>query len=178
MLESLPTGSGPAPNMRADVCLHRSRALIAAAEEEGAGGPAQGGAGVIGGPLPAPLAAFFASATQAQHTELPFGRIHFDPVPVFIGPIQGWKGPVLGARPATNEAGAKTLSVEKASADANARRGTGARPQPSSKSTLKSYRHAKRRIAVHKAAVMLARKRPGRSGHPENGSAAAAHASH
>ena len=47
-LESLPTGSGPAPNMRADVCLHRSRALIAAAEEEGAGGPAQGGAGVIG----------------------------------------------------------------------------------------------------------------------------------
>ena len=45
-LESLPTGSGPAPNMRADVCLHRSRALIAAAEEEGAGGPAQGGAGV------------------------------------------------------------------------------------------------------------------------------------
>ena len=119
-LESLPTGSGPAPNMRADVCLHRSRALIAAAEEEGAGGPAQGGAGVDGGPLPAPLAAFFASATQAQHTELPFGRIHFDPVPVFIGPIQGWKGPVLGARPATNEAGAKTLSVEKASADANA----------------------------------------------------------
>ena len=47
-LESLPTGSGPAPNMRADVCLHRSRALIAAAEEEGAGGPAQGGAGVDG----------------------------------------------------------------------------------------------------------------------------------
>ena len=51
-LESLPTGSGPAPNMRADVCLHRSRALIAAAEEEGAGGPAQGGAGVDGGAAP------------------------------------------------------------------------------------------------------------------------------
>ena len=153
-LESLPTGSGPAPNMRADVCLHRSRALIAAAEEEGAGGPAQGGAGVIGqGAIPTPLAAFFASATQAQHTELPFGRIHFDPVPVFIGPIQGWKGPVLGARPATNEAGAKTLSVEKASADANAQEGDGsATAQPSSKSTLKSHRHAKRRIAVHKAA--------------------------
>ena len=31
----LPNGSGPAPNMRADVCLHRNAALIAATEEEG-----------------------------------------------------------------------------------------------------------------------------------------------
>ena len=147
-LESLPTGSGPAPNMRADVCLHRSRALIAAAEEEGAGGPAQGGSGA----MPAPLAALLASAAQAQHTELPFGRIHFDPVPVFIGPIPGWKGPVLGARPTTNEAGAKTLSVEKASAVANTQEGDASAPPPSSKSRLKSYRHSKKRIAVHKAA--------------------------
>ncbi len=152
-LESLPTGSGPAPNMRADVCLHRRAAIAAGAEDEGLAEQAQGGAGVAGGPLPAPLAAFFASATQAQHTELPFGRIHFDPVPVFIGPIQGWKGPVLGARPATNEAGAKTLSVEKASADANAQEGDGsATAQPSSKPALKPHRHSKRRIAVHKAA--------------------------
>ena len=153
-LESLPTGSGPAPNMRADVCLHRSRGPDRRRRGERAppGRPREE-RGSTGGPLPAPLAAFFASATQAQHTELPFGRIHFDPVPVFIGPIQGWKGPVLGARPATNEAGAKTLSVEKASADANAQEGDGsAAAQPSSKPTLKSHRHSKRRIAVHKAA--------------------------
>ena len=148
-LESLPNGSGPAPNMRADVCLHRNAALIAATEEEGAGGPSA----VAGGAIPAPLAALLASASQAQHTELPFGRIHFDPVPVFIGPIQGWKGPVLGARPATNEAGAKTLSVEKASADANTQEGDGsAAAEPSSKPTRKFHRHSKRRIAVHKAA--------------------------
>ena len=151
-LESLPTGSGPAPNMRADVCLHRSRALIAAAEEEGAGGPAQGGAGVAGGPFPAPVAAFFASAAQAQHTELPYGRIHFDPVPVFIGPIPGWKGPVLGARPDTNEGGAKTLSVEKASAVVNTPEGDASAAPPPSKSRLKSYRHSKKRLVIHKAA--------------------------
>ena len=35
----------------------------------------------------------------SAHTELPDGRIHFDPVPVFVGPVPGWKGPALGARP-------------------------------------------------------------------------------
>src|SRR5271166_994449 len=34
-----PSGSNAAPNMRANVCLHRSAAVIAAAEEEGAGDP-------------------------------------------------------------------------------------------------------------------------------------------
>ena len=41
-LESLPTGSGPAPNMRADVCLHRNAAAIAAIEDEGMFAPARG----------------------------------------------------------------------------------------------------------------------------------------
>ena len=44
-LESLPSGSGTPPDMRADVCLHRNAALIAAAEEEGAGGQALAAAG-------------------------------------------------------------------------------------------------------------------------------------
>jgi D-alanyl-D-alanine carboxypeptidase len=34
-LESLPAGSGPAPNMRAEVCLHRNAAAVAAAEDDG-----------------------------------------------------------------------------------------------------------------------------------------------
>ncbi|HXE26444.1 MAG TPA: D-alanyl-D-alanine carboxypeptidase family protein, partial [Roseiarcus sp.] len=60
-LESLPPGSGAAPNMRADVCLHRSAALIAAAEEEGLGDSSQGDAA-----MPAnPLMALFGQAAAA-----------------------------------------------------------------------------------------------------------------
>jgi D-alanyl-D-alanine carboxypeptidase len=155
-LESLPSGSGPAPNMRADVCLHRNAALIAAAEEEGAGGPSQVTGGAAGGvPFPNPLAAL---VTQVAHTELPDGRIHFDPVRVFLGPAPGWKGPVLGARPTTTEAatgtaGAKTLSVERESEAANTQEGdTSAPTQPSSKSKLKLARHSEKRIAARKPA--------------------------
>src|SRR5271165_1429617 len=43
-LESLPSGSGVAPDMRADVCLRRSAAAIAAAEDEGFAEPAQAAA--------------------------------------------------------------------------------------------------------------------------------------
>ena len=45
-LESLPPGSGAAPNMRADVCLHRSAALIAAAEDAGFAEPGEAAAGL------------------------------------------------------------------------------------------------------------------------------------
>jgi D-alanyl-D-alanine carboxypeptidase len=127
-LESLPSGSGAPPNMRADVCLHRSLAAIAAAEDTGLDEPAQGAEGSAGrgAMLPTPLRALFA---PAAHTELPGGRIHFDPVPVYIGPAPGWTGPALGARPtgaavasapkdasasSTGDADAKTPSVEKA----------------------------------------------------------------
>jgi D-alanyl-D-alanine carboxypeptidase len=102
-LESLPQGSGAAPNMRADVCLHRSAALIAAAEEEGLGDSSQGDAAIPANPL----TALFSQAAPAR-TELPVGRIRFDPVPVYIGPAPGWNGPVPGARPTggTEAAGA------------------------------------------------------------------------
>ena len=45
-LESLPTGSGPAPNMRADVCLHRRRG---ARRRRGGRGPRRAGPGRGGG---------------------------------------------------------------------------------------------------------------------------------
>jgi D-alanyl-D-alanine carboxypeptidase len=156
-LESLPSGSGPAPDMRADVCLHRNAALIAAAEEEGAGGPSEatGSAAAGGAPFPNPLAVL---VTQAAHTELPAGRIRFDPVRVFLGPAPGWKGPVLGARPTANEAatgtaGAKTLSVEKESEVANTQEGDTSAPiQASPKSRPKLARHHEKRIAARKPA--------------------------
>ena len=95
-LDSLPaSGSGVAPNMRADVCLHRSAAVIAAAEEESAMAepahvarrPRRARRRRVGG------------GGEPTHTEISDERPHFDPVPVFIGPAPGWKGPVLAARP-------------------------------------------------------------------------------
>jgi D-alanyl-D-alanine carboxypeptidase len=154
-LESLPSGSGPAPDMRADVCLHRNAALIAAAEEEGEGDPSQATGSAAGGAsFPNPLAVL---VTQVAHTELPGGRIHFDPVRVFLGPAPGWKGPVMGAHPtteaATGTAGAKTLSVEKESEVANTQEGdASALTQASSKSKLKLARHHEKRIAARKPA--------------------------
>ena len=163
-LESLPAGSGAPPNMRADVCLHRSAALIAAAEDAGFAEPGQPtvvSAG-RGGILPTPLVALFAPV--AAHTELLGGRIHFDPVPVYIGPAPGWKGPALGARPTTPEAatrtdGAKTISAEQASTVANTQEGDASPPtQPSSRSKLKLARHSQKRMAAHKPAKSAAEK--------------------
>ena len=161
-LESLPSGSGPAPNMRADVCLHRSAALIAAAEDAGFAGPGEaavGSAAGRAGMLPTPLAALFA---PIAHTELPDGRIRFDPVPVYIGPAPGWKGPALGVRRTTTETaaapdGAKTISA--AAGGANTPEGdAGAPTQPSSKSKLKLSRHTEKRMAAHKPAKRTAEK--------------------
>jgi D-alanyl-D-alanine carboxypeptidase len=157
-LESLPDGSGPAPNMRADVCLHRNAALIAATEEEGEQAPA-GGAGAV---LPTPLTALFSQASASTgHTELPIGRVRFDPVRVYIGPAPGWKGPVLGARPTTAEtaaapAGAKTLNLDNATAVTEG--DASAPPQPSSKSKLRLRRHRLKRTATHKSAKAAAEK--------------------
>ena len=151
-LESLPQGSGPAPNMRADVCLHRSAALIAAAEDVGAAEPGEAAAGSAGrGMLPTPLAALFAPV--AAHTELSNERIRFDPVPVYIGPAPGWKGPALGAHRTTTETAAAPEGVHTAaSARANTPEGDASAPiQPSSRSKLKLWRHAQKREA-HKPA--------------------------
>jgi D-alanyl-D-alanine carboxypeptidase len=154
-LESLPSGSGTAPNMRADVCLHRKAALIAAAEEDGVLDQAQAMAGSTGraGMLPTPLVALFA---PVAHTELPNGRIRFDPVPVYIGPAPGWKGPVLGARQTTTEgavapSGAKTIPAESASIVATTPEGDASPPVKSS-AKLKPPRYSEKRMAAHKRA--------------------------
>jgi hypothetical protein len=144
--------------MRSDVCLHRNAALIAAAEDAGIPSQAQDAAGAAGrgGLLPTPLAALLTQA--AAHTELPEGRVRFDPVPVYIGPAPGWKGPALGVRPTTGEteaqsAGAKSLPAENASTVSGTTEGDAAALAPaSSKSKLKLARHSGKRIAGHKPA--------------------------
>ena len=97
-LESLPASSVlTAPDMRADICSRRNRAAVVAAEEEEAA------------PAPAPVpgrgagrnAAFAVAAESGAQLTAEMARqpVHFDPVPIFIGPKPGWTGPVLAARP-------------------------------------------------------------------------------
>ncbi len=153
-LESLPTGSGPAPNMRAEICLHRNAAAIAAIEDEGIFAPAQGAAGLAGGGmLPLPFAALLTPITQ-PHTELSAQRIHFDPVRVYVGPAPGWKGQALGARPtpaerAAEAAGAKTISVH----SAGVTEGDAGAPPRTSKVNSKRARHSVKGHFVKRIAV-------------------------
>src|SRR5580693_6197865 len=103
-LESLPSGSG-APDPHANVCRHRNAAaLAAAAEDDSLSDPTQQGSAGPAGILATPLGALFAPVVV--HTQLTYERILFDPVPVYIRPAPGWKGPALGARPTATEAAA------------------------------------------------------------------------
>jgi D-alanyl-D-alanine carboxypeptidase len=155
-LESLPSGSGAAPNMRANVCLHRNAAALAAAEDDGMAQQAEAAAGSAGraGMLPTPLAALFTPV--AVHTELTYERIRFDPVPVYIGPAPGWKGPALGARRTTTETaaapgGPKTISADNSSTAATTPEGDASAPiQTSPRFKHKPARRSEKRTAAHK----------------------------
>jgi D-alanyl-D-alanine carboxypeptidase len=154
-LESLPSGSG-APDPHANVCLHRNAAALAAAEDDSIAQQAEAAAGSAGrnGVIPTPLVALFAPV--AVHTELTNERIRFDPVPVYIGPAPGWKGPALGARRTTTETaaapgGVKTISADNSSTTATTPEGDASAPvQTSPRSKHKPARHSEKRTAAHK----------------------------
>jgi len=121
-LDSLPaSGSGVAPNMRGEICTRRSAAAIAAAEEEeNMIEPSHVNPGGRGGVFSA-----FAASLAPSHTEISDERPVFNPVPVFVGPVPGWRGPVLAARPRGGAEGAtandaKAYAPEKPSALENA----------------------------------------------------------
>jgi D-alanyl-D-alanine carboxypeptidase len=116
-LDSLASAGGP-PDRRSNVCLHRGAAAIAAEEDEGggeqevrAGGRAGGGAIVVASGAP-------------TRTLLSDERPVFEPVPVFVGPVAGWNGPVLGPRPTSTVAAlpadAKAYTGDKPDAIQNA----------------------------------------------------------
>jgi D-alanyl-D-alanine carboxypeptidase len=152
--ESLPSGSGAARNMRADVCLHRNAAALAAAEDDGIAQQAEAAAG-RGGMLPLPLAALLTPAVA--HTELTNERIRFDPVPVYIGPAPGWKGPALGAHRTTTETAAatpaKTMSADSSSIAATTSKGDASLPvRTTPRSKHKPARHFEKSMAAHKPA--------------------------
>jgi D-alanyl-D-alanine carboxypeptidase len=111
-LESLSSSGGGPTDMRAPVCLHRNAAAFAATEEESIAEAVQASSSGRGA-----VVAAAAAAGAPYHTQISGERLHFDPVPVFIGPAPGWKGPVLAARPASDTlpADVKAYSAEKAS---------------------------------------------------------------
>jgi D-alanyl-D-alanine carboxypeptidase len=154
-LESLPWGSG-APDPHANVCLHRNAAALAAAEDDSIAQQAEAAAGSAGrnGVIPTPLVALFAPV--AVHTELTYERIRFDPVPVYIGPAPGWKGPALGARRTTTETaaapgGVKTISADNSSTTATTPEGDASAPVPTlPRSKHKPARHSEKTTAAHK----------------------------
>jgi D-alanyl-D-alanine carboxypeptidase len=97
-LESLPASSVlTAPDIRADICSRRNRAAVLAAEEEEAA-PAAAPSGGRGQARVA-VAAVAAESGAQMTAEMATQPVHFDPVPVFVGPKPGWTGPVLAARP-------------------------------------------------------------------------------
>jgi D-alanyl-D-alanine carboxypeptidase len=112
-LEDLPASSmTSAPDMRPEICSRRNRAAIAAAEEEDAApAPTRGlGRGAAATALAAPTPTLTAETVAAP--------VHFDPIPIFIGPKPGWSGPVLAARPTEKEptSTASAYAADKASA--------------------------------------------------------------
>ncbi len=107
-LENLPSSSDvSAPDMRSEICSRRSRAAIAAAEEEEAI-PTVAAGSVAGRNAISAAAAASAPTMTAAMAAVP---VHFDPVPVFIGPKPGWTGPVLAAHPSETDAPASRASA-------------------------------------------------------------------
>jgi len=106
-LETLPASSvASPPDMRGQVCSRRNRLAVAAAnaEEErvftAAAAPASSAPSPGGRGQQRTAAAVAATAPPAAvSAALLDERVHFDPIPVFVGPKPGWTGPVLAARP-------------------------------------------------------------------------------
>jgi D-alanyl-D-alanine carboxypeptidase len=88
----IPSQAGAPPDMRAEICVHRSKAAQLEAETEDANGTVQTPDG---------------SAPQPSNGEIiaALPRPIFEPVEVFVGPAAGYKGPVAGPRPANTPIG-------------------------------------------------------------------------
>ena len=112
-IENLPSpGVGAAPDMHQEICSRRGRAAMVAGEEEDLAAPIAPSAGGKGG------AGSGLHVCDGRHRRgardafglVTNGPVHFDPIPVFIGPKPGWTGPVAAAR------AARRSTVQKAAA--------------------------------------------------------------
>jgi len=94
-LESLPgSGVAEAPNMRDEICTRRNRQAVEEAEAEIETSPTRGLSRTGSVPF------FWGAVPQAQPQSVSDVTPQpFDPIPVFIGPKDGWTGVALGPRP-------------------------------------------------------------------------------
>jgi D-alanyl-D-alanine carboxypeptidase len=88
----LPSQAGAPPDMRGEICVHRSKAAQLEAETEESGGAIQTPDG---------------SAPQVSNGEIiaALPRPIYEPIEVFVGPAPGYNGPVAGPRPANTPIG-------------------------------------------------------------------------
>ncbi len=169
-LENLPASSVVTPpDMRSSVCSRRNRAAMETAEEEDAEVTSQ--AALVGGQVGGSVGGAAGSMTDAMAG----APVHFDPVPVFIGPKPGWTGPVLAARPAPQDASAPSASAyaEKASlqgqgADSAPAALQGAlHPTPAAKGLAAGPKRVRRaRAAAHQKVAHLAKPAQGKDAAP------------
>jgi hypothetical protein len=94
--------------MRPEICSRRNRAAIVAAEEEEA---APAPSGLFGRNT---IFAAIAGSKAPMTAEMAAQPVHFDPVPIFVGPKPGWAGPVLTARPLEKAPAGGTPSIASA----------------------------------------------------------------
>jgi D-alanyl-D-alanine carboxypeptidase len=134
-LESLPKSVQiEAPDMHGDICSRHNRAAIAAAEEELTATAAAVSIGQMG------RGAAFTVASAPFLPGFSTARVHFDPVPVFVGPIPGWNGPVLAAHSSGTD-------PQEANANADERPATAAvEPAPPPHRAQRARAHRPRRV--------------------------------
>jgi D-alanyl-D-alanine carboxypeptidase len=166
-VENLPSpGVNSAPDMHGEICSRRGRAAMVAGEEEEATAPIAAGARVGTRGMSMYSAAVVAEAV-APRALAAMEPVHFEPVPVFLGPKPGWTGPILAARP-VDATGQKAAGAPPPVPDATAYASPD-KPQevdkddtpPLSAPTAPMALHAAVKPAVVKALVsQAAKKRP------------------
>jgi D-alanyl-D-alanine carboxypeptidase len=121
-VESLPSpGINPAPDMHQEICSRRGRAAMMAGEEEEFLSPPVAPSSAKGGANAGSMYVNAAAAPAATRSLAILEPVHFDPVPVFIGPKPGWTGPVMAARaPDAKAPAAATASTTAGPAEVSA----------------------------------------------------------
>jgi D-alanyl-D-alanine carboxypeptidase len=142
-----------APDMRGEICSRRNRAAVLAAEEENVGSaPNATQRGV-------PYSVFMQAPAQMT-LEDAIKPVHFDPAPIFIGPKPGWTGPVLAAKPTSNDldAGSPDTARAYATDKPSLAEGSDAQSAPAAlKGALKPVKLAPLAARSHKRVAAKAR---------------------
>jgi D-alanyl-D-alanine carboxypeptidase len=134
----LPSQAGVPPDMRAEICVHRSKVAQLEAESEESSGAIQTPEG---------------SAPQPNNGEIiaALPRPAYQPIEVFVGPAPGYTGPVAGPRPTNTPIGVIAYaSPEKAATVAPLRPDPSALPMRRSKAA--KHKAEGRRISKHSVA--------------------------